>query len=304
MEITSEELERFERDGVIRIASVVPRELLERLDRAIDPYLARWKSLRKLVFGDTQFFTRPNVWKIDPFFFGFVQEPVFLEIAAQLLRSKRISLLQDQIFVKLVGCRKPFGWHQDHAYAPIAGDKMVSFWMATERITLESGGLQFVAGSHRWTEAFTARPELTPVEKLLRRRRSADTPVESLAEYSEDRVVAFELEPGDLVAFHGRTLHRSPPNLSQATQRKGWAVRYVGDDVTYRPQPEVGPTFEFWDPELAPGEAMEGPLFPLLYEDGRFLAREFRGPERMQLSRILRTPLRSFWSAVSGAAQR
>ena len=305
--LSERDIEDFRRDGVIRIRGVVPEETLGELARAIEPHLRRPRIVNRLAFGDANFFTKPNVWKTDPYFFEIVQREVFLRLASQLLDSRKLNLLQDQLFVKLPNCDKPFDWHQDHAYAPVRGLKMVSFWMATKRITLESGGLEFIAGSHLWKSTFVP-PKFLPLEKLFpyqkREHASADaagrSPTER-EEFSEDLLRSFDLEPGDVVAFHGRLFHRSWPNRSAETDRKGYAIRYVGDDMTYRPGPHTGITFNFWNAKLAAGDALSGPLFPTLYEGGEPVRQTFHGPEPMEIKRILLSQVRYFRDIFSRA---
>ena len=125
VEITEKDVVSFEKDGVIKIQDFIPVSQLEELDRAITPYLARRKLLNKLIFGDSLFFSQPNVWKSDPYFLKFVQQPMFIDVAVRLLRSSRINLLQYIIFVKSANSRQKFAWHHDLIYAPIQGKMVV-----------------------------------------------------------------------------------------------------------------------------------------------------------------------------------
>ena len=296
LSLSQSQLEAFATDGVIPVRQVVPRELLAELERAIDRRLAGSPLLSHVLFGDAGFVTRPNPWKTDPFFFELVQLPVFAQLAAQLLDSRRINLLQDQIFAKRRGSEQVFGWHQDLAYSPVAGEKMVSLWMACGPVDRETSAVQFARGSHRRPMP-VQRPRLSRVEGLFRpaQRDSIEIP--------EQEVLCFELEPGDLVAFHGGVLHRSGPNQSDRVDRKGYAVRMVGDAMTYRPSAADGITYQFWDAQLEPGAALGGPLFPTLLEEGQHLHRPFPGPEPMRLSRMLLTPLRAIRGRLFGARE-
>ena len=218
-------------------------------------------------------------------------------MAAQLLRSSRINLLQDQIFVKSAGSENKFDWHRDISYAPIQGKMIISFWMATENVSLHDGGLQFIKGSHRWIEnrgsplkSFPrARKTLLPLLKLLPQywervsvRTSEDSDI-----YSKDDVVSFDLKQGDLLAFHGETQHRAGPNWGNKIDRKGYAVRYVGDDITYHPRPDSGIAYQLWNAKLKMGDKIGGPLFPLLYENGEYLELGPVGFEKGRMWRVL-----------------
>jgi ectoine hydroxylase-related dioxygenase (phytanoyl-CoA dioxygenase family) len=294
VEITEKDVGNFEKDGVIRVKGAINENQLEKLDRALTPYLARKKLINKLMFGDSLFFSKPNVWKSDPFFLKFVQQPIIIDLAAKLLRSSRVSLLQDVIFLKSSGAIKEFPWHHDISYAPIQGEKIMSFWMATESVSLHNGGLQFIKGSHRWTENFGPPPNLLPISKLLPQywmksktsNFSVRTP-EDYDKYSKNDVVSFDLERGDLLAFHGRTQHRSGPNFAEEIDRKGYVVRFTGDDIIYDPHSNTGAAFQLWNAKLNSGDKMSGPLFPLLYENGKYLELKSAGSEKGRLWRVL-----------------
>ena len=294
VEITEKDVERFEKDGVIKIKDFIPVSQLEELDRAITPYLANRNLLNKLVFGDSLFFSKPNLWKSDPYFLQFVQQPMFIDVAIKLLRSSRINLLQDVIFVKSANSRQKFAWHHDLIYAPIHGEMVVSFWMATKNVTLHNGGIQFIKGSHRWTENFGPPPNLAPIAKIFPQHwRTGKTSnlspraVEDSDAYSKDAVVSFDLEQGDLLAFHGEIQHRSGPNWAEKIDRKGYTIRYAGDDITYHPHPDTGLAYQLWNPKLNAGEKMRGPLFPLLYDNGKYLELEPASLEKGRLWRVL-----------------
>jgi len=293
VKITEKDIVNFEKDGVIKIEDAIPLNQLEELDRAITPYLSHRKLLNKLMFGDSLFLAKMNLWTIDAYFLQFVQKPIFIDMAVKLLRSTRINLLQDVIFVKSAKSRQKFVWHHDQIYAPIHGKMVISFWMATKNVTLHNGGLQFIKGSHRWTEKIST-PPLTPISKLfpqywLAGKTSSLSPkaAEDSDSYSKDNVVSFDLKRGDILAFHGETQHRSGPNWAEKVHRKGFVVRYTGDDVKYNPHPDTGVAYQFWNPKLNVGEKMKGPLFPLLYKDSQYLKIESDGSEKGRIWSVL-----------------
>jgi ectoine hydroxylase-related dioxygenase (phytanoyl-CoA dioxygenase family) len=267
VEITEKDIENFEKDGVIKIKGAITLNQLEELDSAITPYLAQRKLLNKLMFGDSLYFSKPNLWKSNPYFLQFAQLPIFIDLAVKLLRSCRVNLLQDALFVKSARSSTKLDWHHDLIYAPVQGEMVISLWMATENVLLHDGGLQFLKGSHRWTENIGPPPNLLPLSKLLPRYwGKKKTPT-----YSKDDVVSFNLERGDLLAFHGKTLHRSGPNWAGIIDRKGYTLRYTGDDITYCHHSDTGLAYQLWNTKLNMGEKMKGPLFPLLYENGKYI---------------------------------
>lgn len=93
------------------------------------------------------------------------------------------------------------GWHQDIRYWSFARPELVSVWLALGRELAENGCLRLIPGSHRMSlerdrfdEAVFLRPELAENRELI-----------------ETQVPA-ELEPGDVLFFHCRTLHAAGRN--------------------------------------------------------------------------------------------
>jgi ectoine hydroxylase-related dioxygenase (phytanoyl-CoA dioxygenase family) len=77
-------------------------------------------------------------------------------------------------------------------------------------------------------------------------------------------ILGWELEPGDVVAFNMLTLHAAGGSRNR---RRAFSVRLVGDDVRLaaRPHP-TSPSFPELDGVLAPGDPLDHPLFPVLWE--------------------------------------
>jgi ectoine hydroxylase-related dioxygenase (phytanoyl-CoA dioxygenase family) len=75
----------------------------------------------------------------------------------------------------------------------------------------------------------------------------------------------FVLAPGDGVVFHARLIHGAPGNASADRRRRTLALRFAGDDVRWRPH--AGTFKPLRQANLAPGAALSGPLFPVLWRD-------------------------------------
>jgi len=95
------------------------------------------------------------------------------------------------------------GWHQDIRYWSFSDDDLVSTWLALGHETADNGGLFFLPASHAASFSASQFDE----QKFFR----ADLP-ENQAWI--DRAVCPELQPGDVVFFHCRTLHAARQNNS------------------------------------------------------------------------------------------
>ena len=86
------------------------------------------------------------------------------------------------------------------------------------------------------------------------------------AERDQYQIVAFNLQPGDCVAFDFRTVHGAPGNGSLTSWRRAIAFRWTGDDVTFALRDGVmsPPFHEFDECDLQPGEPLDSNLFPLI----------------------------------------
>jgi ectoine hydroxylase-related dioxygenase (phytanoyl-CoA dioxygenase family) len=77
-----------------------------------------------------------------------------------------------------------------------------------------------------------------------------------------DEVVAWDLAPGDALAFNAYVWHGAGGNAAAARRRRGYVVRYLGDDVTYDPRPQT--TADLHVAGLRPGDPLQCPQYPLL----------------------------------------
>jgi len=96
------------------------------------------------------------------------------------------------------------GWHQDIRYWSFSDDDLVSTWLALGHETADNGGLFFIPGSH--AQSFSAGQ--FDDKKFFRADLPENQPWIS-------RAVCPDLQPGDVVFFHCRTLHAARQNSSQ-----------------------------------------------------------------------------------------
>jgi len=95
------------------------------------------------------------------------------------------------------------GWHQDIRYWSFTNDDLVSTWLALGHETADNGGLFFLPGSHTASFASSQFDQ----QKFFR---------EDIPENQQwiDQAVCPDLQPGDVVFFHCRTLHAARQNSS------------------------------------------------------------------------------------------
>ncbi|MEO9684402.1 MAG: phytanoyl-CoA dioxygenase family protein [Tateyamaria sp.] len=194
-------------------------------------------------------------WDRIPEFREVVRNPRVIDAAATLMGSQSVQLFHDHVLVKEPGTSMATPWHQDAPYYFVQGRQTISFWSPLDPVT--SATLRCVAGSHLWPK------DVVPTRWVSETAffEGDYIPVPD-PEAEAMRIVEFEMEPGDAVAFHFRTLHGARGNHSDA-RRRAFSLRLVGDDARYvrRPGPTSPP---FPGHDMVEGQRLREDWFPRL----------------------------------------
>ncbi|MEM7425121.1 MAG: phytanoyl-CoA dioxygenase family protein [Pseudomonadota bacterium] len=262
-ELKEDLVAEFEANGVVKLPSVLSGKILDDAVTAAEEMLAAEAQLVE----QNQYFKRLGLWRRIPAFSTVAIENGLAGRAAALLRSEKINILYDQLFVKEPGNRAPTPWHNDLPYWPLTGAQVVTLWIAFDEIGLENGGLEFFAGSHKWQRHY--RPFDTTDDGRVARLFYAgeeDTYDELLdfeAERGRHTMLSWDLKPGDAVAFHALTVHGAPGNPLLDRPRRGYAIRYAGDDIRYRQGSAWNK--DLMSDELGHGDPLDSDRFPVVY---------------------------------------
>jgi ectoine hydroxylase-related dioxygenase (phytanoyl-CoA dioxygenase family) len=250
----------FATDGVVRIAGAFDENWIAALREAVEVAL-RAKDREALKAGAVGegFSIKSNLFDYHPAFREVVFDSPAVEIALALTRSTTLTYYAGSIFVKEPGSvNSPSPWHQDQPYFAFDGWQNCSVWIALDSVTAESGGVSYVRGSHRWGKWY--RPVAFGQEHDLGETSFTEPPPD--IEAGGFAVVCPDLEPGDCLVHHGLVLHGARGNSSNARRRRGFSIRYTGDDARYvarglvpgRPRAP-----------LKDGDAMECALYPRVW---------------------------------------
>jgi ectoine hydroxylase-related dioxygenase (phytanoyl-CoA dioxygenase family) len=166
----------------------------------------------------------------------------------------------DHLLVKEPGTENPTPWHQDLPFWPVNGGPVCSLWFAMDDVTVDNGGVRYVAGSHTWPQWYRAQ-SFGGTDKYS--DETMPLPPDPDLEPDKYRVVSFDLAPGDVVAHHVMTLHGAPGNLHTKRRRRGLATRWCGDNVVYDPRPKTMPLPDGHG--LTAGEPIISPMFPRIF---------------------------------------
>ena len=241
--LSTEDIETYQRDGVVCLKNVLDVEWIVALSEAIDADIRNPGPMHYGYEGDGGFHGNQEIWQLYDACRQYCLESPLPGLAAKLLGSDSVTFYFDHLFVKEPGATSVTPWHNDQPFWPIGGSQIVSFWTSLDKVTRESGAVEYVKGSHLWDRWFQPR-SFGPSKKgyIGAYEQNADyEPIPDIDLHRDDYdIVSFNTEPGDLVAFSAMTLHGAGENLS-ARRRRGYAIRYGGDDVYYEPRAGVSP---------------------------------------------------------------
>ncbi len=268
MSVTQRDIAAFYSDGAIALRGVVDERWRGILAAAIEDDIANpapYYHGYEPEDGRGRFHGNLRTWEHHEGFRRFCFDSPLPELAGRILGSRKVNLLYDQLFVKEPGTANRTRWHNDVPYWPMDGHQVLSFWVALDPTTAETGALEFVRGSHRWGRLYQPEvfgrtgiegydyelnPDYEPAPDIERERHAYD-------------IFSFDLDPGDVYAFHGLVLHGAGGNCSEAVRRRGYTARYTGDDVTYSSRP--GTNKGLRNGLLADGDPLDSEQYPVVF---------------------------------------
>ena len=251
--------QEYQRDGVVLVKGLF-RDWVDLLRAGVEKNMAEPSAqlMATLKPGETgRFFDDYCNWRRIPEFEQAIRGSGVAGVAAALMGSERVQLFHDHVLVKEPGTNKPTPWHTDGPYYFVEGRQTVSFWVPLDPV--KEASLRCVAGSHLWPK--DVLPTRWMAETNFYPGEHDYLPVpDPEAEGMEIR--EWEMEPGDAVAFHYRTLHGTRGNTTTA-RRRAFSLRLVGDDARYveRPGPTSPPCPGH---EMVAGQRLREDWFPYL----------------------------------------
>lgn len=279
--IATSEVQDFARNGAVILRSRVATKWLELLAAGVERNRqnpSKWAHgfSAETTDGDSPaagFWSDYVTWPDVSEYRSVIFDSDLAELAGNLMGSSEVRLFHEHTLVKEAGTSSRTPWHHDQPYYCIGGDQNVSFWIALDPVP-KSSGLRFVAGSHRWGRWFVPRrfaDHVPYVDQEFADGSEADGQREFElvpdvdSELDQHEILAWDVEPGDIVAFHYRTLHDAPGNHLK-TRRRAVSLRWLGCDATFAERPwETSPPFEQRD--LVVGDSLAGDKrFPRVWQ--------------------------------------
>jgi ectoine hydroxylase-related dioxygenase (phytanoyl-CoA dioxygenase family) len=264
---TDDEVAAYENDGAVVLRGLFGDRWIESLRAGLDRNLADpcpWACDYTPAAGPGGFRDDYCNWERIEEYRSFVMTSPVGGVVARLMRSSSVRFFHEHVLVKEPGTREPTPYHHDQPYYPVDGDQVCSVWLPLDPVP-RAACPRFVAGSHRWSGYLTPR---TFVDRRPYAGSESFAPVPdvdaALATDPEAHVLlSWDLEIGDCVAFHMKTVHGAPGTEGLATRRRAFSTRWLGDDAVWaeRPYPTSPP---FPGVDLEAGEPPDHPRFPLV----------------------------------------
>jgi len=264
MKISQDDIIKFRKDGVLFLPGLINKDTQEVLKTAIErdiqspgPYYHGYE-----IKTGGRFHGNMRLWETDPDFEKYCLKSKLPKLAAKLTESKKINLFYGQLFVKEPGTNATTRWHNDQPYWPIKGENVLSFWLALDNVSKNTGALEFVIGSHLWGQWF--QPESFAEGGATYEQNDQYVPMRDIDnERKELTIKSWNMQPGDVIAFHGLTVHGAKGNSSPKTRRRGYTVRYCGDGTCY--EQRRGTHKDLHNVDLTNNDPLDSKQYPVCF---------------------------------------
>ena len=238
--ITPDEVETYHRDGVLLLPGMFDKDWIELLNKGLDANIEAPTRRSRIWYKDTSgrsMFYDHTAWQGIEEYRKFIFNSPAAQICGQLMRSTTINFFFDSVFVRSTGTQFETPWHQDEPYWSVEGYDACSIWMPLGPVKRKNA-LSFVPGSHRLKTVFKQYNfgDLNPVRKKnVDQVDFSDIAEQEFPDINADPkrfgVVSWDMQPGDCIAFNGRTMHGGSGKLDDDCELRVFTTKWVGDDV-------------------------------------------------------------------------
>lgn len=256
--VTPAQIERFRRDGYVRLKDVLSPEVLGYYGEEISRQVIRLNTLKKPMHlrstYERAFLQIMNLWRQSEIVKQFVFSKRLARLAADLMGVRGVRLYHDQALYK-----EPSGgftpWHADQYYWPLASPNTCTAWIPLQFTPANMGPLAFAVGSQKFEFGRDLVISDESEEKLQAALKEANFPLDERP---------FDL--GEVSYHYGWTYHRAGPNSSDAP-RKVMTIIYMEDGMLLaKPRNKAQENdWRTWMPGAEIDKPVATDLNPLLY---------------------------------------
>lgn len=254
-------LSEFHRDGVVLLKDAlnkdVLREVITEYNRTTPESMPIPKHKPLVIYWTHVPGARKKmvVLRDMPYMEAFVANSADI---ARPYADGELRLLETIIFNKPPREGTRLNWHQDVSYFPFEPNNQIALWIPFDEVTEANGAVKYALGSHLTGLRASTDLHSGAVFKDEAREQIPDDPAS--AGYT---VRCMEMSPGDVLLHDGRTWHMSGPNTTDIP-RRGLSVRFLVGDTRYKPNAGSAAAFLAQIDDLAVGDLINDPAFPVL----------------------------------------
>ena len=193
---------------------------LERYIESVLPTLSSSEVMYEDKNDPSTLFRLERMDEHDPYFKDMAASDLLIELAGQFLEDE-IETRGVEFFGKAPGIGNETPPHQDGYYFMLTPPTAMTFWIALDRADEENGCMRYITGTHRKRVRPHAMSDVLGFSQGIVDFGPEDTALEQAA----------IVDPGDVIAHHCMTVHRTDPNPSNRPRRALGFV-YFGKNAT------------------------------------------------------------------------
>ncbi len=264
MPLSREQVERYQRDGVLALPGAFC-DWVELLRSGVDANLSAPGAFctDSTTGGEGgRFFDDYCNWPRIDAYRTFAETSPCAAIASAAMDCPA-RLFHEHLVLKDAGTSKATPWHQDITYYCLDGSQTASIWIALDPVPLNNA-VMFAAGSHLSGKSYFPRKFLDGRNYDYASGEYHDVPDIDAGEGGY-KVKSWACEPGDAVLFNFRTLHGT--NATELLgPRRAVAWRWIGDDVRFHRRPgTTSPPYPELHERLQTGDTLPADVFPVMH---------------------------------------
>ncbi|HZP81804.1 MAG TPA: phytanoyl-CoA dioxygenase family protein [Chthonomonadaceae bacterium] len=283
--LTSEQCERFYRDGYLKFGRVLDDAQVETLRAALDRVIAEELEREddsglppEFAYGHDRkgqaaasgprqaraIHQFVNMWKVAPEYKAVLSNPKITGAIRQLMDDKPVRLWHDQVISKPPGDNAHFSCHHDFYFWPLDRPTMITCWLALDDATPANGCMHVIPGSHRDPRFQPVGCDLAAELHLAPKPLGPGEPgslYQEVRTWGPEKAVPVELKAGECMFHHCLNYHLTPQNTTDR-QRRAFVMIYMPDGTRYKRSQSPNHVCTNYL-HLEDGQVMDRPEFPL-----------------------------------------
>lgn len=236
--VSTEDVAKYQLDGVVLLRNVVSAQTIADLELAVEENMKSpgpWANEYAANSQQGRFFDDYVNWSRFDAYKSHALSGTLPQIALELMQTTSGRFFHEHVLVKESGNNQITPWHNDDPYYGVNSANNVSLWVPLDQIP-EKIALRAIKSRKSFDKNFIPRKFVDQSAYVAEARGYEQFPDAQLLDKSTD-IECFAAKPGDIVAFHFRTLHSAPATTNHDGRRRVVSFRYVDSDAVWATRP-------------------------------------------------------------------